>query len=178
MQFTQDEEERKQNEVPYFEDVTSQDGWAGQTTTKSIEELKSEITTSITRLGGYVTAIKKGKFVSDEHFRDGFVIEYQIPGKDGTLYPGKIDIAALPLRQVTETKRIKSLKMALYMFNVSLKGTWFLQKLSPGYDPLMPFMLAGKDGKTVSQLWSESSVFYGQLLPPADDVVDGTYTEK
>jgi hypothetical protein len=62
------------------------------------------------------------------------------------------------------------------MLRNSFDGLWFLQQLSPGFAPLMPFMLA--DGNmTVSQLWSESSMM-SNLLPPGEgDFVEGQVKE-
>jgi hypothetical protein len=65
--------------------------------------------------------------------------------------------------------------MSLYMLRTALDGTWFLQQLSPGYAPLMPWMLV--DGEhTITQLWQESSIMRN-LLPPGetDFVVEGQF---
>lgn len=164
-------------EVPYFDDVTGDAGWQGQTTSKSIETLKSEIMSSISRLGGLVTGFQRGQFTGKQK-RDGFRVAYVIETPSGQMVPGRIDIAALPvkddysLRRSYEARREKSLKMALYMLRTALDGTWFLQQLSPGYSALMPWMLANGE-KTISQLWGESPVM-ARLLPPAEnDFVDG-----
>lgn len=45
---------KKAADVPYFDDVSSDAGWQGQATTKSIETLKSEIVQAVCRLGGLV----------------------------------------------------------------------------------------------------------------------------
>lgn len=171
--FFQEENQSSLHSVPYFEDVSPADGWSGQTTTKSYETLKSNIMLSINRLGGITTSIKKGTFKSeDKTTREGLVILYQIEGAEGKLYPGKIEIAALPTKNSSHKE--KSLKMAMYMFDISLKGTWYLQKLSPGYDPLMPFMLVPGKDKTISQSWSESPVFNNNLLPePNSSFIEG-----
>ncbi|KKT30339.1 MAG: hypothetical protein UW18_C0018G0017, partial [Microgenomates group bacterium GW2011_GWF1_44_10] len=84
--------------VPYFEDVSSDAGWQGQTTNKTIATLKSEITASISRLGGMIVGFQKGIFNTDDKSRDGFRIHYTIETPDGKLIPGRIDIAALPTR--------------------------------------------------------------------------------
>ena len=49
----------------------------------------------------------------------------------------------------------------------ALEGMWFMQQLSPGFAPLMPFMIADNQGRTVSQLWAESATM-NRLLPPGD----------
>ena len=104
---------------------------------------------------------------------------YNIEGADGSMVPGRIDIAALPVREGKfssyQTRSEKSLKMALYMLKISFDGLWFLQQLSPGFAPLMPFMLA-KGDLTISQLWSESAVMQNLLPHGEDDFVDGKVT--
>lgn len=164
-----------EKEVPFFDDVTSDAGWQGHSTTKSIEALKSEVIASIGRLGGLVTGFVRGGFGN----RDGFRLTYAIEASTGQMIPGQIDIAALPVKpsvrsnyrtsssKSLETRKEKSLKMALYMLRMALDGTWFLQQLSPGYCALMPWMLMD-DGKTVTEKWMESSVM-GNLLPAPED---------
>ena len=73
-------------------------------------------------------------------------------------------------------KKEKALKMALYMLRISLDGMWFMQQLSPGYAPLMPWMIANQEGKTVSQLWAESSVMNNLLPPGESEFVEGEVT--
>lgn len=168
---------KQAQDVPYFDDVTSDAGWQGQTTTKSIEALKSEITSAVSRLGGMVVGFQKGTFMTGEIRREGFRIHYTIEAPDGKLVPGRLDVAALPVKDVwrarhsTDRRREQSLKMSLYMLRDAINGLWFLQQLSPGYAPLMPFMLADKE-RTISQLWSESAAM-SNLLPPGEEFVEG-----
>lgn len=181
------EQPKQPEEVPYFEDATQADGWQGQATTKGIDKLKEEIKTAINRLGGNITRFQKGTFHTGEDAsitRDGFQILYTIEDMAGNLINCRLDVAALPVKKIyysrrhapESTRRDKSLRMALYMIIISLDGLRFLQKLSPGYAPLMPFVLMNED-KTISQLWAESSVM-GRLLPPGEsEFVDGDYQE-
>ncbi len=169
--------------VPYYEDATKSDGWQGQATDKTIKALQSEITQSISRLGGLVTGYQRGMFQSEEGERDGFRIHYAVEAADGRQVAGRIDIAALPIdpninwnRADKNKHKEASLKMALYMLRVALDGTWFLQQLSPGYSALVPFMI-GPGKKTISELWAESSVM-NNLLPQGDEeFVDGEAKE-
>ena len=167
-------------DVPYYDDATSESGWQGQSTTKSIETLKSEVVMSISLLGGMVTGFQRGKFIIGDKEREGFRLHYVIEAADGHMAPGRMDIAGLPvkndfsLRKSYDTRREKSLKMALYMLRIALDGARFLQILSPGYAALMPWML-GRGEKTITQLWTESTIMQN-LLPPADsDFVEGEY---
>jgi len=181
MNFIPDQPKNAEN-VPFFEDVTSEQGWQGQTTSKSVETLKSEITQAVSRLGGTVVSFQKGVFQIVTHSREGFRVHYHIDSSDGSVIPGRMDIAALPCKKpdlssrsrpgAEQKHREQSLKMALYMLRDAIDGLWFLQQLSPGYAPLMPFMLADKE-HTISQLWSDGASMR-QLLPPGGtDFVDG-----
>lgn len=177
------EQAQQVKDVPYFDDVTAQDGWQGHTTDKSIDTLKSEVIVSISRLGGLVSGFQKGTFVIGDKKREGFRIYYTVEMTREEMIPGRLDIAALPVdesprkRRTLDTRREKSLKMALYMLRSALDGTWFLQQLSPGYAPLMPWMLERTSGKTISQLWNERS--FSNLLPPGDsEFVEGEFESE
>ena len=164
MNFTP--ETSKAMDVPYYDDVRAEDGWQGQRTAKSADVLKAEIATAIGRLGGLVSAFQQGTFVIDGKSRQGFQIHYAIQSMNGQYVPGRIDVAALPVRANSARLRDASMQMALYMVREAIDGMWFLQQLSPGYAPLMPWMLA--DGKrTVSQMWADSAIM-NNLLPPSD----------
>src|SRR5512140_968328 len=147
MSFIPETPKNKGTAVVFYEDAIASDGWQGQTTTKSLERLKTEVITSIERLGGVVRSFQRGTFQGDGYDRDGFRISYHIQGNDGKLYPGQVDIAALPVkndyrsRSTQDMRKDRSLRMALYMLKIAMDGTWFLQQLSPGYSALMPWML-------------------------------------
>lgn len=155
MTFIPEQEEAKS--VPYFEDVKASEGWEGHETEKSIDRLKNEIAEAIGRLGGFVSGYKSGLFQIGGFDRAGFQLYYSIEG-----LPARLDIAALPARR--PANRDRSIRMSLYMVRNALRGLWFLQQLSPGYAPLMPFLIADKKGNTVSQVWARDSKM-GLLLP-------------
>jgi hypothetical protein len=117
---------------------------------------------AIGRLGGFVRFFQQGMFQVGSAERAGFQLHYTVEGR-----PARLDIAALPTR--SKSNREKSLKMALYMLRDGLDGMWFFQQLSPGFAPLMPFMIADKEGHTVSQLWAQSSAMSRLLPPPSSD---------
>lgn len=171
MNFIPDQKEAQK--VPYFEDASKDDGWQGHATEKSTEKLMNEVSQAIGRLGGFVSGFQRGVFNTGGVDRHGFQVYYSIGGK-----PSRMDIAALPTR--TRGKVEKSIRMALFMLRNALDGMWFFQQLSPGYAPLMPFMIV-ENGKTVSQLWAESSVMSNLLPPPSsdfeEDTVEGEVTE-
>lgn len=185
MDFIPEQAKGEPAKVPYFDDVTAEAGWRGHTTGKSLDTLRSEIMTSISRLGGLVTGFQRGTFHIDDQKREGFRIHYVVEQSNGTMWRGRLDVAALPvkedysLRRSYDRRKEQSLKMALFMLREALDGTWFLQQLSPGYAPLLPWMLEQKSGKTFTQLWSES-VFSTHLLPePKEDgeVVEAEFRE-
>lgn len=165
-------ENKQAVQVPYFEDASREEGWQGYSTTKSVKKLQAEIGDAIGRLGGIVSSFQRGTFLIDDKKREGFRIHYSIQNPAMQLVAGRIDIAALPVRnKYDEAKKDKSLRMALYMLRNALDGVWFLQQLSPGYAPLMPWMLADGE-RTVSQLWSESPIMSNLLPPPESDFID------
>lgn len=182
MSFIPDTPKDKVFSVPYFDDVKASDGWQGQSTSKSIERLQGEIMDAILRLGGKVTRFVKGKFVVSGLSREGFQIHYFIKGSNGGVSDGRMDVAALPvkndyrIRKSFKTRQEQSLRMALYMLRDALNGTWFLQQLSPGYAPLLQWLLIDGE-RTITQVWSESATM-GRLLPPGgSEFVEGNYVE-
>lgn len=182
MNFIPTQDERLAPAITYFEDAAAKDGWQGQATGKSIERLKQEVFDAIGRLGGKVTGFQSGTFVGGKQKREGFQIKYFVESQDGKISDGRLDIAALPvkenyrLQRTLKTRREQSLKMALYMLRVALEGTWFLQQLSPGYAALMPWMLIDSE-RTVTQLWSESAVMNRLLPPGSSEFVEGNFKE-
>lgn len=184
MNFIPERPDRDLARVPFFDDVTAEDGWRGHTTGKSIDQLKSEVMASIIRLGGLVVGFQRGTFQISDQSREGFRIHYTVEQLDGGLWPGRLDVTALPVRddrrkrRSLATRREKSLKMALYMLREALDGTWFLRQLSPGYAPLMPWMLERESGRTFTELWSDSVLSPRQLpAPTGGDTVEAEFEE-
>lgn len=182
-QFTPDQP-KEAADVPWFEDVSADQGWQGQTTKKSVEALKSEITQAFGRLGGMVTGFVKGTFQINGKRRDGYRITYMMESRNGGMIPGHMDVAALPVRPAKDArtnedaKREKSLKMMLYMLREALNGQWFLQQMSPGFAALMPFLLAPGRKETITELWNQSGML-NNLLPAGqvDEFIDGEVKE-
>jgi hypothetical protein len=181
MNFIPETSKGSNNQIPFYEDATKTDGWQGQATEKSIKTLQAEIIQAIGRLGGLVTGFQRGGFQGEGGQREGFRIHYVIEAADGKQMPGRIDIAALPvkedfsLRRTADKRKEAALKMALYMLREALDGTWFLQQLSPGYSALVPFMI-GPGQKTISELWAESTM--NNLLPPGEEeFIEGEIVE-
>jgi hypothetical protein len=175
-------------DIPYYDDVKAEAGWQGHGTSKSIETLKSEVQQALANLGGLVVGFQRGLYKEDNQIRAGIAIHYTIEATDGSMFPGRIDVAALPVRkpkripynkterEVMQSREEKSLKMALFNVRDALKSQFNLSMLSPGYAPLMPWMIA-KGDKTIGQLWAESPMMK-QLLPPSgSDFIEGEVKE-
>jgi hypothetical protein len=182
MEFIPEQPGGEAQAVPFFDDVTSEGGWQGHSTGKSLDTLKSEVMVSMNRLGGLVSGFQKGVFQTLPVSRDGFRIHYVVERLDGGMMRGRLDIAALPVRTTRRAQksltsyREKSLKMALYMLRNALDGSWFLQQLSPGFAPLLPWMIEERTGKTITQLWTESSALRA-LMPPEGEFIEGEFLE-
>ena len=178
--FVSEQKSKTPNAVPFFNEVKASAGWQGYTTTKSLDTLKAEVMTAMSRLGGLVSGFEKGIFGE----RAGFRIHYTIESEVGKMYPGQMDIAALPVRKTPHRKSYQgyeklceqALRMALYNVAMCLEGMWLMRQLSPGYAPLIPWMLAA-NGKTVTQLWSESSSIRALAPPAEEEFIEGTVRE-
>lgn len=187
---TNDNEKTK---VPFYDDVLgkSSDGWTGHTTTDTVDSLKSKISAALGRLGALVTGFQSGKFLDEQTgmYRQAIRIHYAIQNKSGESWPGQIDVAALPVDEERcqndksyKNKLDKSLRMALYMTLTAIQGAWNMKVLSPGYSPLMPWLLA-EENKTFSQKFEQAlelGGFAGLLPTPGvedEPIVDGEFTE-
>lgn len=148
MDFIPDSQ-RHELEVPWFEEATTaQHGVRGHNTSKSIEQLQGEIRAVIGLLGGSVRAFVPGTFPGARK-RYGFEVRFEIAGHEG-----RILIAALPIKSETATRKQQALKQALYTVREHLEAHYNLLLLSPGGNPLLPYLLA--DGRrTVAELYRE-----------------------
>jgi len=167
MDFKPDVDE-KDLVVPYFEDASNEDGVIGYTTQKSQKKLKAEITAGFGRLGGSVVGFQSGKFAN----RYGFRIEFTFAG-----VPGRMDVAALPIKKETESKVDKAKRHALYSVQKRLEAEYSTMLVMPGDVPLMPYML-NDSGKTILEMMRES----GQLpaLPEKveEEIIEGEFYES
>lgn len=166
-------------DVPFFDKVTSKDGWKGQSTDKSIEQLRAEISAEIGRLKGTMTGWMRGEYeMEDGNRRPGVEIKYQIVTESGNAFEGKIAIATLPYEvsegrmdssRINRTRAEKSLRMGLFNVRDALQSNRIMQTLSPGYAALMPWLLVGDDERTISELWAEQGMGQKALPAPDDD---------
>lgn len=182
MEFIPENEKGPLSDVPYYGEARSIDGWQGQSTTRSFDSLKSDLTQAFSRLGGVVHSIQRGAYKINEFERSGAQIHYAIEGPNGQMVYGRMDVAALPVKKPKRSSRYQetirkrheaALSMALYNVIEALKAQWVLKQLNPSYIPLMPWLLAD-DGRTISQAYIESGI--GQkLLPSLDGVMEGEF---
>lgn len=150
MKFTPDKKDQKQ--TIYFEDVSSEAGYAGHATDKSEDTLIAEITTALNRLNAKLMSWSSGTFTDDfGKVRDGFIFEFFMQGPDGNL-PGVIRVAALPLRNYTVAKAKQARKAALFQLRDKIVSDFRFEKISVNYSTIVPFMLNDR-GETVSEAW-------------------------
>jgi hypothetical protein len=176
-------------DVPLFDQVSAKDGWKGQSTDKSVETLRAEISAEIGRMHGTMTGWMRGEYeMPDGNRRPGIEIKYQVVTGEGQAFEGRIAIAALPYEfsegradsaRINRTRADKSLRMGLYNVRDALQGSRIMETLSPGYAALMPWLLVGGEEKTVSELWAEQGMGQRALPVPDEDgeIVDGVVRE-
>lgn len=157
-------------DAPYFEDISSDMGYRGQRTHKSLEKLQGEVTNAISNLGGYLLNVQRGKFIDDQgRGRFGYVFLFSIagPGGQGQIM-AEIKVAAFPLRKYSQTKEQQAKSMALYILRDWLVSLFNFQKLTPTpVATLIPFML-DKNGETLSDAWISGKITPGLLLTDKD----------
>jgi hypothetical protein len=180
MEFIPDSTSQQRVQVPFFEDARAEDGWEGQTTRKTVRELERELATTLTRLGGGITGIKWGRFNDGETVREGCHLNFVLQRDNGAMDAARMPLAALPCRgpnRASKTRGVSnaeaSRRMMLFMLNRAFSGLWFVQQMSPGYVPLMPFLLVGDTGKTITQLYSEQGMFSALLPSPDAQFIEG-----
>ena len=179
MMFTPDENKTEAKKVPFFEDARKEDGWQGHYTGKSIKALQSEIKSALGRMEGDVERFVSGTFEVNGQTRQGFQMLYIIPSPNGKLLKGRLDIAALPVRDKhNASKKERALRMALFMVIIALKGSWYLEVLAPGFSTLVPGLLIDGEGHTISDLYSQGMTDH--LLPSGDsfqETIEGEVRE-
>lgn len=147
MEFQPDESEQG-FEVPYFEEAKSEDGIKGHRTGKDIQTLKAEIRDAIARLGGGVIGIQRGTFATDPP-RTGYVVAFLMGDHEG-----RLPVASLPIENKTDRRESQALKQALFTVRDILEAQYNLKLLSPGSNPLLPYLLGDGD-RTVSEIYEE-----------------------
>jgi hypothetical protein len=154
--------------IPYFEEAKNEDGVIGYSTQKSLKTLKAEITAGFGRLGGSVIGFQSGKFGK----RYGFRIDFTFAG-----VPGRMDIAALPIKKETESRVDKAKRHALYSVQKRLEAEYSTALIMPGDVPLMPYML-NSEGKTVLEVMREMGEIPALPESIEEDIIEGEFNES
>ncbi len=139
-------------DVPFFREASTQEhGVRGHETKKTESQLKADIRRAVEKLGGVVSAIRRGTFNAFDPPREGYVIEFTIHGN-----PGELTVAALPFdpdrKDPSENQRKKARKQALYTVRECLENQHNLRMLAPGSQPLLPYMLAPDGTATLGEI--------------------------
>jgi len=173
MNFIPDKEMK--HDIPYFEDVSTSAGWAGQATSKPEEALMAEVAAVIGRLGGAVYQWQKGSF----GMRYGYRLHFHLQGGK----PGRIDVISLPLKTKIsakgyEQKKSQAVKMALYNLRDQLESLWRMQQLVPGYFGLLPLMLVDSN-HTFGEAFLQTFDYTNLLPAPVDEeTVDAEFINE
>lgn len=163
----------KQSEVPWFENASSELGIKGHGTKKSVDTLKTEIKAAMSSLGGGVTAFLHGHWNGPPQ-RYGFEIRFNYGSHEG-----RMQIACLPMKHETPSRKEQCLKQALFTIRDVLESQFNAGIMMPGNMPLVGYMMDDK-GRTMAEVLSEQGV--PLLSPPisegtSDDVVEGEFRE-
>lgn len=170
-QFTPDES-TSTIKVPFWEDARA-DSAPGYRTRKSAEQLQSEIAHLIGRLGGQAAVFTQGIYGAGRDKRYGYQVSFNFLGR-----PAMMQVAALPMRREAPGKKRDALIHALYTVAEQLRAQIVARVMSPGYEPLVQFMLVPGTDKTVGELVLISNGV-PNLNPslPSGDVVYGEIVE-
>lgn len=137
-------------DIPFFEDVTSKDA-TGRYTQKKIGILQKEITGLFLKLGGGNVQFTQGQYPSSPR-RYGYRIHFSMNG-----IPGRIDIAALPMRSETDIKKDRALAQCLFLFRDYLQSEANSIIYRPGAIPLIPYLIGSGD-RTVTESLIETKI--------------------
>lgn len=153
--------------VPFFEDANNSLGVVGYTTDRSEKQLRVEIERCMGHLGASMTILQPGKFGA----RYGYRMEFKWQG-----VPGRIDIAALPIRNETDSRIRQSKRHALYSLWKRLEAQFNSQLVMPGDFPLMPYMLDDK-GRTILEYLQSAGKLPALPKPAKDSPIEGDFRE-
>jgi len=149
--FIPDKAELQKQAVPFFEDQ-SDAKIPGRGTEKQLAQLQGEIIELMGRLrAGGVTFIQGTHPGTPKRY--GFQIGFNING-----VPGRIDVAALPIKNETDAKKDRALAQALYLVRNWLEAEVFSAVYRPGAISLVPFLI-DDSGRTMTEALVTSGKF-------------------
>ncbi len=143
MRFIPDKLEQPVLNIPYFEDQTGEK-IPGRATEKPVAKLQDEVRELLLKMGAYGVTFTPGTF-EDKPLRYGYEMAFKLEG-----HPGRMKIAALPIRNETAQRKDRALAQALYLVRNWLEAEIYSQVYRPGSIPLVPYLI-GDDGKTVTE---------------------------
>lgn len=141
--------EKQDIEIPYFEDNKL---YAGKGVTLSIDRYEKRIEALLKKLGAYRINFVDGKFDN----RDGLLITFIFDNM-----PGRIECAALPIRQAKN--RDRSIAQALWLLGNWLEAEYHCVVYRPGNMPLIPYLIGTGDLTVMESLQKNGEI---NLLPP------------
>ena len=177
--FIPDDMDVKEPSIPWFENATQETGVKGHRTRKGIEELKTEIKSAMSKLGGGVTTFLSGTYHTKPK-RYGYQITFAYGNREG-----RIEVASLPMKNETEGRRKQALKQALFTVRAMLEAQFNAGLLLPGSAPLVPYLLDDQ-GRTLAESLAEtanipllSPPIHTQVVEDEDDgnTVEGEFSE-
>lgn len=143
MSFIPDKLEQPAPNIPYFEEQQGEK-IPGRATEKSVTKLQEEIKELLLKLGAFQVLFTPGKF-DGKPPRYGYEMTFKLEG-----HPGRMKIAALPIKSETPQRKDRALAQALYLVRNWLEAEVYSQVYRPGTIPLVPYLI-GADGKTVTE---------------------------
>lgn len=146
--FIPDKTEIGKKSVPWFDDQ-SDSKIPGRGTRKDVTDLQGEIIELMGHLGAGGVAFMPGTHPGTPK-RYGFQLHFNING-----VPGRIDVAALPIKNETPNKKDRALAQALYLVRDWLEAEVFSSVYRPGAVALLPFLI-GEGGQTVTETFISS----------------------
>ena len=147
MTFIPEKPSSVEQHVPFYEDVTGKEV-PGRWTTKPITQLQKEISQLLQRLNAALIAFIPGTHAGSPK-RYGYQITFKLNG-----IPGRVDIAALPMRLEHPKKKDRALAQALFLTRNWLEAEVHSSLYRPGAIALVPFLI-GEGGKTVTEMLVE-----------------------
>lgn len=138
-------------QVPYFED-SSEVKVPGWRTRKTAKQLQLEILDLMLKLNAGNVIFTPGSFPAapDQPPRYGYLMTFSFNG-----IPGRMEIAALPLRKETQIRKNDALEQSLFLVRHWLESEVYSVMYRPGSVPLIPFLI-GAGNRTVTEMMVES----------------------
>lgn len=143
---------RGSDQIPYFED-SSEVKIPGWRTRKDAPTLQREIMGLMLKLNAGNVNFTPGRFPAapNQPQRYGYLMTFSLNG-----IPGRMEIAALPLRKETAIRKDDALQQALFLVRNWLESEIYSVMYRPGSVPLIPFLI-GAGNKTVTEALLEST---------------------